>query len=75
MDKDRLTKLLMMTTSPNDGEALNAIRMANEILVTAKVTWAELLAPPRTIRVGGFAMTLEPDDGKDWNDTPLRRKT
>lgn len=40
---DRLLKILMLTTSPNDHEALAAIRKANEILSAGKTTWRGLL--------------------------------
>ncbi len=33
-----------MTTSDNDGEALNALRMANKMLAAEKLTWDEVLA-------------------------------
>lgn len=33
-----------MTTSENDGEALNAMRMANKLLTAEKATWEEVLA-------------------------------
>ncbi len=36
-------KIMMMTTSNSDGEALTAIRRANKILADAKTSWAELL--------------------------------
>ena len=36
-------KLMMMTTSPHDGEALTAIRKANAILASANVNWEEFL--------------------------------
>jgi hypothetical protein len=52
VDKDRLTKLMQMTTSDHDGEALNALRMANKMLDTEKVTWGEILAAGRTINIG-----------------------
>lgn len=38
-----LIKLMMMTTSSSDGEALTAIRKANAILAEANVNWAEFL--------------------------------
>jgi len=38
----RLRKLLAMTASDLDGEALNAMRMANAILTRAKVHWIEI---------------------------------
>jgi hypothetical protein len=37
-------KLMGMTTSSNDGECLNAIRMANAQLAKIDQTWEELLA-------------------------------
>jgi hypothetical protein len=47
MNRDRLIKLLNMTTSENDGEALNAIRLANKELEKEKTTWKAVLG--RTI--------------------------
>ena len=41
---DRLAKLLGMTGSDQDGEALSAIRMANKVLADAKLTWAQIFA-------------------------------
>jgi hypothetical protein len=43
MDRKRLTQLMGMTTSAHDGEALNAMRMANRLLESAGKTWAEVL--------------------------------
>jgi hypothetical protein len=43
MDKDKLVKLLRMTTSSQDGEALNAIRMANAMLKAAGLDWDRLV--------------------------------
>ena len=37
--KEKLVKVLNLTTSNHDGEALNAIRLANNILVLEKLTW------------------------------------
>lgn len=45
MDKQqasRLTKLLMMTTSDNDGEALVALRKANEMMRAKKISWMDV---------------------------------
>lgn len=42
--KDRLIKCLMLTTSEADGEALNAIRMANTMLKKLNLSWEQLLA-------------------------------
>lgn len=42
-DLERLIKVLGLTTSDQDGEALSAIRRANEILKRGGTTWAQLL--------------------------------
>jgi hypothetical protein len=44
LDRERLVKLLGMTESKYDAEALGAIRRSNALLREHKVTWAELLA-------------------------------
>lgn len=44
MDREKLAKVLAMTTSPVSHEALAAVRMANKMLTDAKMTWGELLA-------------------------------
>lgn len=46
LDKDRLAKLLSMTGSDHDAEALAAIRKANELLRLNKKSWAEVLSTP-----------------------------
>ena len=46
LDKDRLAKLLSMTGSDHDAEALAAIRKANELLRLKKKSWAEVLSDP-----------------------------
>lgn len=43
MDANRFIKLLLMTTSPHDGECLNAIRMANAMLAGMNANWDELI--------------------------------
>lgn len=40
----KITKLLMLTTSDNDSEALVAIRSANGILNRAKTTWSDFIS-------------------------------
>lgn len=41
--KDKLIKVLNLTTSNHDGEALNAIRLANAIIKEAKLNWASVI--------------------------------
>jgi hypothetical protein len=40
---DRLQKLMNMTTSENDGEALNAIRRANDLLKKNGKSWEDFI--------------------------------
>ncbi len=52
LDRGRLSKLMAMTTSDNDNEALAALRLANAMLAREKATWEEVLAPAtRTLSV------------------------
>jgi len=39
---EKLIKILNLTTSDSDGEALNAIRMANAILAKKDLTWEQV---------------------------------
>jgi hypothetical protein len=50
LDTARLAALMGMTDSAHDGEALNAVRMANRLLRQSGRTWADVLteaAPPQ----------------------------
>lgn len=47
IDSKRLAKLLAMMASPHDGEALNAARMATEMVKESGLTWPDLLAVKR----------------------------
>lgn len=44
--REKLIKLLQLTQSPNDFEALAAIRKANEILRRGNIDWEKFLTPP-----------------------------
>jgi len=46
LDKERLAKLLSMTGSDHDAEALAAMRKANELLRLHKKSWFEVLSDP-----------------------------
>lgn len=78
MDKDRLVKLLGMTTSEHDGEALNAMRMANALVQAAGKTWAEVLATQNTINISlqRAQPTANPYAGTatDWSPPHLTDK-
>lgn len=45
-----LIKLLGMTGSSFDGEAIAAMRKANQILKEANMSWADIIKPPATAR-------------------------
>lgn len=62
-------KLMMMTTSNSDGEALTALRKANKILADAKVSWIELLGaqkPDQSFRVPPSKRPRRPEP--QWDD-------
>lgn len=44
LDRQRLIKLMNMTTSSNDGEALAAIRKANALLKVNGMNWSEFIS-------------------------------
>jgi hypothetical protein len=46
VDRSRLVKLLNMTDSQHDAEALSAIRRSNDLLRRSNTSWAELLILP-----------------------------
>ena len=58
LDHNRLAKVLGMTGSAHDGEALVAVRKANELIVAAGTTWAEILQPPDDLRIAVDAARL-----------------
>jgi Protein of unknown function (DUF2786) len=68
MDKERLTKLMRMTTSPNDGEALNALRKANELLKAAKMDWQQVL---NSAASSGMPQPYKPFSGPAPATNPL----
>jgi len=51
---DKLKKLLALTTSDNEHEALAAMRHANKILKDASKTWADVIGPNSTEGLNGF---------------------
>lgn len=46
LDFKRLEKLLSLTQSDNDNEALSAVRMANSLLKKSDFVWKDLLVNP-----------------------------
>src|SRR5260370_4589441 len=64
LDRERLIKLLNLTESGYDAEALNAIRSSNAFLRKHRTTWADLLALPQ-----------EPGKARQPEPTPARQQT
>ena len=47
MDMERLIKILGMTGSTHDGEALSALRMAQKLMAANGKTWKDLMGQPQ----------------------------
>ncbi len=67
---DRLIKLLKMTTSSSDGEALVAMRKANEKLSELGGDWEKLLRGKVTVIADPFANVPVPEAGRRQMNTP-----
>jgi hypothetical protein len=50
IDRERLIRLLRMTESDRDAEALIAIRKSNEMLRTNGMSWSDVIDPPAMAR-------------------------
>lgn len=46
-DKDKFLKIISLTTSDQDGEALSALRKALSMMKQSKITWRELIDKPQ----------------------------
>lgn len=75
LDRAKLAKLMAMTTSDQDGEALNALRMANKLIAGAKLSWPEVLGfssstrpPGSTFRDKQHAYEAEQRRGETMGD-------
>lgn len=62
--QELLTKLLKMTASPNDGEALTAMRKANSLLSAAGWDWDKLIAGKIVVVGDPFASIKDPTPPK-----------
>ena len=73
--QSRLARLMALTTSSNDGEALNAMRAANALLLKVGATWADVIVvidgttPNQMMTYRG--VSLEPPVGGSWSATAL----
>lgn len=61
--RDRLLKLLGMTDSAHDPEALTAIRLANRTLAAHKLTWHDVLPAAESLPE---AHEADPDPFEPW---------
>ena len=58
LDSQRLAKIMGLTDSAHDGEALVAVRKANAQIVAAGMTWDEILRPSDNLRIAVDAARL-----------------
>ena len=64
IDRERLVRLLRMTESDRDAEALIAIRKSNELLRAHRTSWADVIdLPPQD--------EVQPDPPGDWSPVLL----
>jgi hypothetical protein len=68
LDMKRLMQIMGMTGSDADGEALNAVRKANEMLRASNLTWTDVLRAPSSTGFGAPAF-------QDFRTPPSRRGT
>jgi hypothetical protein len=68
--QDLLVKLLKMTTSNNDGEALTAMRKANALLLTAGWDWDKLIAGKIKVVEDPFKSVMDPFAYRDSGPRP-----
>jgi hypothetical protein len=73
-DVDMLSKLLMLTTSPHDGEALVALRKATGLLLRHDINWGEfvrgkvIVAEPSQARAKAKPRAPDVEDEADGAD-------
>lgn len=79
LDKERLLKLLNMTGSEHDGEALAAIRKSNELLRQSRTNWADALGlsrpaapPPEPTQPARATSTVRSEPRRPAAQAPYR---
>jgi hypothetical protein len=68
MDIEKLIKVLGMTTSIHDGEALAALRTAQRMMAAAKVTWADIVIQPSTPNTDPYGNRYRPNAPAQQSD-------
>jgi len=72
LDREKLAKLLALSTSDNEHEALGCLRAANRMVKAENMTWADVLAgPEKSFRIS-ITRTGEPQE--DWVPPHLKDK-
>lgn len=73
LDREKLAKLLALSTSDNEHEALGCLRAANRLIKAENLTWADVLAgPEKTFRV---VVQREPYTAEEnWQPPHLKDK-
>ena len=66
---EKFIKLMKMTTSPNDGECLNATRMANALLLEANLDWEDFLRGKATVVSGDGASLKSVNSDKKYTNS------
>ena len=66
---EKFIKLMKMTTSPSEGEALNAIRMANALLLEANLDWDDFLRGKAKIVGGSVSGQTATYSGKKYTNS------
>ena len=70
LDRERLIRLLGMTDSDQDAEALTAVRMSNALLRAQGLTWKDVIDPSGTVQQDGGDPAEEPYFNEDWSMGP-----
>lgn len=71
LDRSKLAKVLALTASDKEGEAINAMRLANKMLEQAGLTWGAVLEQRAAVSIRVFDFTPGGDKGAfDTGDTP-----
>jgi hypothetical protein len=65
--QELLIKLMNMTSSSNDGEALSAVRKANELLLANKWSWEKLVHSKIKVIADPFVNTPKVEPGRPVN--------
>ena len=71
LDRERLIRLLGMTDSDQDAEALVAIRKSNEMLKAHGKSWSDVLGGPSTLEAyKPYEPEVLPKNNEDWSLEP-----